>query len=209
MAKYEGQDHYLDPETGVLQNKLGIREEEELKAAEASLVAWRSYQLVEKPIQGHFDLDHLKAIHRHLFQDVYEWAGELRDIDLARNNSYFANHRYLIKAAGLIFATLAEENYLRGMDAADFSARAAYYLGEINALHPFREGNGRAQREFINHLAHNNGYLIDWTNIREDDMIQASIESFHRADNSKFAAFICDNLREIPVSDPDEIARPK
>ena len=209
MAKYEGQDHYLDPETGVLKNKLGIREEEELKAAEASLVAWRSYQLVEKPIQGHFDLNHLKAIHQHLFQDVYEWAGELRDVDLTRDNSYFANHRYMIEAASLIFAKLAEENYLQGMDSADFSRRAAYYLGEINALHPFREGNGRAQREFINHLAYNNGYLIDWTNISEDDMIQASIESFHRRDNSKFAAFIRDNLRELPVSDPDEMARPK
>ena len=87
MAKYEGQDHYLDPETGVLKNKLGIGEEEELKAAEASLVAWRSYQLVEEPIQGRFDLDHLKAIHQHLFQDVYEWAGELRDIDLARKTA--------------------------------------------------------------------------------------------------------------------------
>jgi len=209
MAKYEGQDHYLDPETGVLKNKLGISEEEELKAAEASLVAWRSYQLVEKPIQGRFDLDHLKAIHQHLFKDVYEWAGELRDIDLARDNSYFANHRHIIKAAGLIFAKLAEENYLQGLDGADFSTRAAYYLGEINALHPFREGNGRAQREFINHLAYNNGYLIDWTNISEDDMIQASIESFHRRDNSKFAAFIRDNLRELPVSNSDEMASPK
>jgi cell filamentation protein len=209
MAKYEGQDHYLDPETGGLQNQLGISEEAELKAAEASLVAWRSYQLVEKPIQGRFDLDYLKAIHQHLFQDVDEWAGELRDIDLARDNSYFANHRHIIKAAGLIFAKLAAENYLQGLAAADFSTRAAYYLGEINALHPFREGNGRAQREFINHLAYTNGYLIDWTNISEDDMIQASIESFHRRDNSKFAAFIRDNLREHPVSDPDELARPK
>ena len=209
MGKYAGQDHYLDPETGVLKNKLGIRDEAELKAAEASLVAWRSYQLVEKPIQGCFDLDHLKAIHQHLFQDVYEWAGELRDIDLARADSYFANHRYIIEAAGLIFAKLAEENYLQGLDAADFSTRAAYYLGEINALHPFREGNGRAQREFINHLANHNGYLIDWTNISEADMIQASIESFQRRDNSKFAAFIRDNLRELPLSDPDKTAHPQ
>ena len=92
MTKYESQDHYLDPETGVLKNKLGIKDEDELKKAEASLVAWRSYQLSEKPIQGRFDLDHLKAIHKHLFGDVYEWAGEIRDIDLAKENSYFANH---------------------------------------------------------------------------------------------------------------------
>ncbi len=65
MAKYEGKDHYLDPETGVLKNKLGIVDEDELKKAEASLVAWRSFQLAEKPIQGRFDLEHLKAIHKH------------------------------------------------------------------------------------------------------------------------------------------------
>jgi cell filamentation protein len=82
--------------------------------------------------------------------------------------------------------------------------RAAYYLGEINALHPFREGNGRAQREFINHLAYKNGYFIEWKNISQADMIQASIESFHQGDNTKFAALIRDNLRNLPASGPDE-----
>jgi len=204
MAKYEGQDHYLDPETGVLKNKLGITKEEELKKAEAALVAWRSYQLVERPIQGGFDLEHLKAIHRHLFQDVYDWAGELRDVDLAMGNSYFANHLHIAKAARQIFEKLAKEGYLKGLGADDFSLRAAYYLGELNALHPFRDGNGRAQREFINHMAYNNGYFIDWTKVTQDDMNQASIESFHRGDNSKFAALILDNLRELPVFEPDE-----
>jgi fido (protein-threonine AMPylation protein) len=92
MTKYEGQDHYLDPDTGILQNELGINDEDEIRRAEASLVAWRSFELSE-PIQGLFDLDHLKAIHEHLFGNLYEWAGEIRDIDLARNDSYFANHK--------------------------------------------------------------------------------------------------------------------
>ncbi len=196
MAKYEGKDHYLDPETGVLKNKLGIGDKDELERAEASLVAWRSFQLSKKPIQGSFNLDHLKAIHKHLFGDVYEWAGELRDTDLAKGNSYFANHTHIIGAALPIFEKLAHENYLNGLDAAAFSTRAAHYLGEINALHPFREGNGRAQREFINHLAYKNGYLIEWTNVSQADLLQASIASFHQGDNSKFAAFIRDNLRK-------------
>lgn len=204
MTKYESQDHYLDPETGVLKNKLGIEDEEELKKAEASLVAWRSYQLSEKPIQGRFDLDHLKAIHKHLFGDVYKWAGEIRDIDLAKENSYFANHLHIANAARSIFEKLAQENYLIGLDAAGFSERAAHYLGEIKALHPFREGNGRAQREFINHLAHRNGYFIDWTNVGQKDLLQASIESFQRGDNTKFAAFIHDRLRKLPVPASDE-----
>lgn len=200
MAKYEGKDHYLDPETGVLKNILGISDEEELKTAEASLVAWRSFELADNPLKGRFDLDHLQAIHKHLFCDIYEWAGELRNIDLAKDNSYFANHIHIISAARPIFETLAREGYLQGLDAVAFSKRAAYYLGEINALHPFREGNGRAQREFINHLAYKNGYFIEWEHISQESMIQASIESFHRADNTKFASFIADNLRELPSS---------
>lgn len=204
MAKYDGKDHYHDPETGVLKNKLGIGDEDELKKAEASLSAWRSFQLAENPIKGRFDLDHLQAIHKHLFGDVYEWAGEIRNIDLAKDNSYFANHIHIVSAARPVFEMLAKEDYLKGSDVATFSMRAAYYLGEINALHPFREGNGRAQRDFINHLAYKNGYFIEWKNIDQKDMIQASIESFHQADNIRFAAFIRDNLRELPPLTPTE-----
>jgi cell filamentation protein len=203
MTKYEGQDHYLDTETGVLKNKLGIKDEDELKKAEASLGAWRSFQLSGRPIEGRFDLEHLKAIHKHLFGDVYEWAGDLRDIDLAKSGSYFANHRHIVSAARPIFEKLAEEDYLNGLDATGFSARAAYYLGEINALHPFREGNGRVQREFINHLAYRNGYCIDWNNISQEEMLQASIESFHKGDNTKFATSIRKNLRKLPMFTPD------
>jgi cell filamentation protein len=199
MAKYEGTDHYLDPETGVLKNKLGIRDEAELKKAEASLVAWRCFQLADKPIRGRFNLDHLKAIHKHLFCDVYEWAGELRDIDLAKGNSYFANHSHIVDAAKPIFEKLSQESYLQGLDVSTFSDRAAYYLGEINALHPFREGNGRAQREFINHLAYQNGYFIEWKNVSPEEIIQASKESFQQGNNTKFAAFIRENLRKFPA----------
>lgn len=117
MSKYEGSDHYLDTEIGVLKNKLGIEDEDELKEAEAASVGWRSFQLSQKPIRGRFDLDHLKAIHKHLFGDVYELASELRDIDLAKDNSYFANHAHIVSAAQPIFQKLTEEGYLKGFDA--------------------------------------------------------------------------------------------
>jgi cell filamentation protein len=200
MTKYEGQDHYVDLETGVLKNKLGIRDEGELSRAEAALVAWRSLQLSEEPIPGGFDLEHLKAIHKHLFGDVYEWAGKIRDIDLSKGNSYFANHKYIVGAAREIFAELAVERHLNGLDLEQFSLRAAYYLGAINALHPFRDGNGRAEREFINHLALRDGYFIDWTNVSPEELVQASIESFHLGDHSKLAALIQNNLQELSQS---------
>ena len=194
MQKYAVNDHYLDPETGVLNNKLGVQAPAILEQREADYATARAYELAKTPIEGRFDLDHLRAIHKHLFGDVYAWAGELRDIDLAKGNSYFASHMHIASAARPVFAKLADEGYLTGLDKEAFSERAAYYLGEINALHPFREGNGRAQREFINHLAYKNGFSIAWDNIAQEDMVQASIESFHEGDTARFAGFIRDNI---------------
>ncbi|MEO5348490.1 MAG: Fic family protein [Magnetococcus sp. YQC-3] len=195
MQKYAGNDHYLDPETGVLKNNLGIHDQKVLEAREADYAAARAYELAKAPLGGHFDLVHLQAIHRYLFGDVYAWAGEIRDIDLSKDTAYFANHRHIVSAARPVFARLADERQLAGMDSARFSARAAYYLGEINALHPFREGNGRAQREFINHLAYKSGFEISWMKITREEMIQASIESFHQGDTTLFGRLILNNLR--------------
>ncbi len=196
--KYSNKDHYLDPDTGVLRNKLGIRDSAILEQREADYAAARSYELALHPIKGSFDLAHLCAIHRHLFGDVYDWAGELRDVDVAKGDSLFAHHTHIEAAAKPIFEQLAQENYLAGLEARAFSERAAHYLGEINALHPFREGNGRAQREFINHLAYKNGYFIAWSAISVADMVQASIESFHAGNTAKFAELIRANLRKRP-----------
>lgn len=195
MQKYAGNDHYLDLKTGILKNKLGIQDQATLQEREADYAAARAYELAKTPLAGHFDLGHLKSIHKHLFGDVYLWAGELRDIDLAKGNSYFANHMHIVSAARPIFAKLAKEGYLIGLDREIFSERAAYYLSEINALHPFREGNCRAQREFINHLAYKNGFSIAWANMSQEAMLQASIKSFHNGDTTQFAQFIRDNLQ--------------
>lgn len=138
----------------------------------------------------------MKALHRHLFGDVYAWAGELRTIDIAKGDSFFAHHVHIETAAKALFKKLARENYLAGLDAQRFSERAAYYLSEINALHPFREGNGRAQREFINQLAYRNSFLIEWGNISQEAMVCASIDSLHNGDTTKFVALIYANLRK-------------
>jgi cell filamentation protein len=193
MPKYSGDDHYIDPESGVLKNRLGITDEASLESAEADFVAERSRELSETPLKGRFDLAHLQAIHRHLFGDVYDWAGQLRTIDIGKGGHLFAHHAHLQTAAAPIFNQLATERHLTALSPGVFSERAAYYLGELNALHPFREGNGRAQREFVSHLAHANGYYIAWENVSRADMLQAAIESF-RGDISKLAAIIRDNL---------------
>jgi cell filamentation protein len=193
MSRYSSHDPYLDSATGVLKNRFGITDEATLEAAEASVVALRSYELAQQPLAGGFDLAHLQAIHRYLFGDVYEWAGQLRTIDIAKGGNAFAHHAYIAVAAKPIFEQLAREQRLAGLEPPEFSARAAHYLGEVNALHPFREGNGRAQREFISHLAQANRYYVAWEDVAPTAMLQASIESF-QGDVSKLAAVIHDNL---------------
>lgn len=178
MHKYSNQDHYLDPETGVLKNRLGIRDEDTLEKAEATFVSLRSYELSQQPISGRFNLEHLKQLHFYLFQDIYEWAGKLRTIDISKGESHFAHYRHLETSANTLFNKIHQENCLQGLELEQFSIRLAYYFGEINVLHPFREGNGRVQREFITQLVRYNGYGIDWSIITPEQMLEASIQSF-------------------------------
>ena len=196
MSRNSSHDHYLDPASGVLKNRLGINDAATLELAEAALAATRSYQLSRKPLKGEFDLAHLQAIHRCLFGDVYEWAGELRTVDISKGSQLFAHHPHIARAAAQIFKQLAEEKHLAGLDPTAFSIRAAHYLAELNALHPFREGNGRAQREFVSHLAHAAGYYLVWEDIKPPDLLQASIESF-QGDPSKLAGLIIENLHPL------------
>jgi len=193
MSRYSDSDPYLDPATGVLKNRLDIADEATLEQTEADLVATRSYELSQTPLAGRFDLAHLQAIHRHLFGDVYDWAGQLRTTDISKGGNRFAHYAHIESAAASIFRQLEKENQLTGLDAAAFSARAAHYLGELNALHPFREGNGRTQREFISHLAHVNGYYVAWENISQANMLDAAIQSFS-GDTRKLEAMIRENL---------------
>jgi cell filamentation protein len=201
MSRYSGCDEYLDPASGVLRNRLGITDAATLEQAEAALVATRSYELSQTPLQGRFDLAHLQAIHRYLFGDIYEWAGQLRTIDIGKGGHLFAHHTHIGAAAGPIFRQLEEEKYLAGLDRTTFSDRAAYYLGELNALHPFREGNGRAQREFVSHLAHAAGFYSAWENVMQPELLKASVESF-KGDTSRLAALIRDNLHRLEPAAP-------
>jgi fido (protein-threonine AMPylation protein) len=196
MSRSSGQDPYLDPASGVLKNRFGITDAATLEATEADLVAARSRELSLAPLKGRFDLAQLQAIHQYLFGDMYEWAGQLRTIDISKGGHLFAHHAHIVSAATLIFRKRAEENRLAGLGHAAFSDRTAHYLGELNALHPFREGNGRSQREFVSHLAHAAGYYIAWEKVKEAEMLGASIESF-KGHTSKLATIIRDNLHDL------------
>ncbi|KJU87190.1 Cell filamentation protein fic [Candidatus Magnetobacterium bavaricum] len=120
MSRYSDSDHYIDEKTGVLKNRLGITTQAELEKAEASFASTRLYELFQTPLEGNFDFDHLKAIHRYIFKDLYEWAGQIRTVDIAKGGNSFAHHIHIETAAKFIFNKLADERFLIGMSKSDF-----------------------------------------------------------------------------------------
>lgn len=147
-------------------------------------------------MKGIFDSQHLRAIHRYLFQDVFPWAGEFRVVNISRGNSSFGPAMFIELALNDAFEKLVKEQLLRGLTVDAFADRAAFYLGEINAIHPFREGNGRTQREFIRQLAVGAGYTISWAGFTQQEMIDASIKSHVGGENGALAEILRRALME-------------
>jgi cell filamentation protein len=167
-------DPYLYPGTSVLKNLRGLTNPELLERFEGRRTHRRIAELIDTPLAGRFDVAHLKAIHRYIFQDVYHWAGEFRTVNISKGGHLFGVAAFLEAALQQVLQKLAAENYLAGLDAAGFSGRAAWFLGEINAAHPFREGNGRTQREFIREVGLRAGHYIDWRAASRKEMTAAS-----------------------------------
>jgi cell filamentation protein len=167
------EDPYADPATGVMHNKLGLSTAEELEAAEREITHAALIFLKESPVQPSYDLGHLCAIHLRIFGDIYDWAGQLRTVAIAKG-SWLCLPQYIESSAAETFRALHGESLLRGLPRDVFTERLTYYLGEVNAIHPFREGNGRAQRAFFDQLASDAGFILDWQHLDADRNIAAS-----------------------------------
>lgn len=170
-----GQDPYCYPGTNILRNRLGLRDDAELARAERELTTIAADEIdFQLPP---YDLDYLKQRHRHLFRDIYDWAGELRTIDISKGNTRFCSASRIEPEANKLFRSLSGNNWLEGSDRASLVTAAAEYYGDLNVIHPFREGNGRAQRLLFEHLIINAGYEIDWWQANQGEWIQANIEA--------------------------------
>lgn len=170
---YEQTPNYCYPNTNVLINKLNIHDEKILNHYERQLVAIRQAELIENPIIGNLDFLHLKTIHKHLFQDLYFWAGESRNCNISKRD-LFCLAQHIDNYSFTIFEKLRKEHFFLGQSIDDLIVSLVDLLGDINALHPFREGNGRSQREFINMVARINGINISFINVTARDMIEGS-----------------------------------
>ena len=195
MAKYEGQDHYLILKRAFSGTGWASPTKANWKRPKL-FVAWRSYELSQKPIAGTSILPTCKPFTGIFFSAMCTIGPVKPNHRSFQGKFLFRQPRAHCRSGQSDFRKTGERAISERIDTAAFSERAAYYLGEINALHPFREGNGRAQREFVNHLARANGYGIDWTSMSPEAMTQASIEAFHRGDTAKFRCF---HSREYPA----------
>ena len=186
----ETTDPYVYPGTDVLKNLRDIRDPEKLVRFEARSTARRILELEHVPTTGSFDTSHLKAVHAYIFQDVFAWAGQFRTVNISKGGHSFAHADFIEASLHSVLRKLSLEDYLRRLDRLQFVARAAFFLGEINAVHPFREGNGRTQREFLRQIAAGAGFTFDWRGITRNDMITASRDSFLTGDTTGLARII-------------------
>lgn len=174
---YEGdEDPYLEPGTDILRNRLGIRDAAKLEAVEYELTSIRAQQGLPP---GRLDYAHYKSIHHHLFQDVYAWAGKPRTVNIAKGGSSFCRVEFIDAQMNKLLGELHAEKFLSGLDYPTAAARAAHYLVEINAIHPFREGNGRTQHSFLSLLLERVGRPRDFSKLNPKKLLQAAIDGFN------------------------------
>ena len=162
----DDRDPYLYPGLNVMRNRLGIHQVERLAQAAYELTALRAATIELGPAKR--GLPHLCAIHRQLYQDVFDWAGYLREVDIYQGDTRFCHFAYIEKEGNALMQELEVENWLQGLEKEAFTERLAHYYCEINVLHPFRIGNGIAQRIFFEQLAIHAGFSLDWRGIKPD-----------------------------------------
>jgi cell filamentation protein len=199
MNNYDNQQSkYCYPGTDTLINKYGIKDDKKLEKVETAHTKHRLSELEQNPLTGSFGVKHLQKIHKYIFQDLYSFAGEFREEGIAKGTTFAAPLFLNQNGKELLNRQLKDEKFLKGLNKDEMSKRLSYYMGELNFLHPFREGNGRAQREFIRTLGLKNGYNLDWTRIDKQTMLNASINSVLDSD-----AFIPVFKEVITNDEPD------
>lgn len=177
---YGHDDVYCYEDSDVLKNKLNIRDADKLFEVERHITDVKTeviYQLADK--KKVFGKAFFLTIHKVLFEDIYEWAGKIRTVDIAKG-TLFCRVFAIQEELDRVFYELSNENYLLKYKDDELAIKMAYFLSEINAVHPFREGNGRTQRLFMEVIAYKAGYHLDFSDITDQEMIEASYESFNR-----------------------------
>jgi cell filamentation protein len=170
-----GQDPYCYPDSDVLRNLLNIHDEEQLQRAERELseIAADKFRLLPPP----YDLSLLQHIHKSLFCDIYEWAGVPRTVNIQKGDTLFCTAERIIPEAEKIFRTMQNAAWFIGTSKAELVIHIAETYGDLNVIHPFREGNGRTQRILFEQIIINAGFAVDWWLVKDAAWIPANIDA--------------------------------
>lgn len=168
--------------TSCLINKLNIRDEKKLDLVESQITVAKISILQQTPINRNFDFEHYKAIHKFIFEDLYDWAGTTRTVDISKKGTSFVKAEDIEKIATACFERLKSQNYFKNLETDNFIKKLTDFYCVTNSLHPFREGNGRTQRVFLSQLVYNAGYEIDFAKIDSDELIIATIQAANGVD---------------------------
>lgn len=163
--------------TNVLINKFNIRDNKTLQEIEKKIVLTKLFELHKNKRIGDFSKNHFLSIHKYLFEDIYPFAGKIRTENIAKDYFSFAEWEYIESELDSLLNKLEKQNYLKNENKDELAKSLAFYLAELNVLHPFREGNGRTIREFIRQLAYKNGYIFDLKNVSSKQFLEASKKS--------------------------------
>lgn len=196
---YEKTPNYCYKDSDVLINLLNIRNQDELYIAEREISGYRTIELKRKPIKGNFDFKYLKSIHKYIFQDIYSWAGVLRTCNIAKTDLFCLTENIEIYGNS-IFQNLRKDDYYLKYDFNIKVRKLTDLFCDINALHPFREGNGRTQRYYIEALASVIGVYLNVSNTSKEDMIIASHEA-NNGNNAKMLEIFSRNASILDISE--------
>ena len=174
--------------TTILINKFDIRDEEKLNEVESVLASVRYAEWLNAPKADSFDFEHYKAIHHFLFSDLYDWAGQIRTVNISKKGTNFTPTENIEEQAALVFKRLKNCNYFKGLAHTEFVDEIVDFYCVTNALHPFREANGRTQRVFLTQLIGNAGYDINFADMDTELLMIATIRS---------AQGVTDMLRQV------------
>jgi cell filamentation protein len=168
-------DPYFYPGTAVLINRADLRDQAALDDFEGEMTSLR---FSEPFPDGRLSYRHYLSVHRHLFQDVYRWAGKIRTVRIAKGGNAFCYPEHIDREMRRLFPELSEQNHLKGLSARAFADNAAHFLAELNAIHPFREGNGRTQLSFLVILAGKASHPLSRRRFKPQTTLRAMIASF-------------------------------
>lgn len=182
---------YCYPGTSILKNKLDIHDSNKLLEKEKQIVLVKSYILRQNKIQYTFDKKHFLYLHEFLFGDIYPFAGKFRTENIYKGSFTFASWEYIESELDRLLKELKSENFLQELDKENLSKRLAYYLSELNVLHPFREGNGRTIREFIREIAFQAGFTLDLQSTTPEEMFNACVKSVYDTTDLEKILFNC------------------